>query len=302
MIEFARALTDALLLATEEGWSLALPNRVLGAGSSEKDALVENGSDSRFEWRPMKNGFAIAGAVRAIDSGGTRAAGEALYRDLLGNLGARRLYRVWNFVPRINELEEDLEVYQYFCYGRSEAFETAFADEFERRMPAASAVGTSGSHIGVLALAGDADAQYVENPLQIPAYRYPPQYGPRSPSFARGTVVASGGTQWLFISGTASIRGFETVHVGDLEAQIDLTLDNLRIVAKAADWSFERFSKGAEQRDFRVYVRRPEDFERVRQRLEGAYLRDGDRISYLQAEICRADLDVEIEVTLSRPR
>ena len=61
----------------------------------------------------------------------------------------------------------------------------------------------------------------VENPRQVSAYRYPPTYGPRvADLLARGAGrTSAAATIALFISGTASIVGHETVHQGDVRAQ-----------------------------------------------------------------------------------
>ncbi len=57
-------------------------------------------------------------------------------------------------------------------------------------MPAATGIGTSGEGVGFYFLTcrdGERAVKHVEN---SPAYRYPLQYGPKSPSFARGTLLS----------------------------------------------------------------------------------------------------------------
>jgi len=68
-------------------------------------------------------------------------------------------------------------------------------------------------------LASPARARALENPRQISAYRYPRDYGPDSPTFSRAAIAAATVGQQLFISGTASILGHESVHIGDAGAQ-----------------------------------------------------------------------------------
>src|SRR3546814_7354125 len=59
----------------------------------------------------------------------------------------------------------------------------------------------------------------VENPRQVSAYRYPRQYGPQQPSFARAMLPPPGSAMPLLLSGTASVVGHATAHVGELLAQ-----------------------------------------------------------------------------------
>ncbi|MGC4075211.1 MAG: hypothetical protein QM760_22460 [Nibricoccus sp.] len=47
-------------------------------------------------------------------------------------------------------------------------------------------------------------------------------------------MVEEGGRTWVFVSGTASIKGHVTVGVGSLREQIEGTLDNLRLISRAS--------------------------------------------------------------------
>ena len=103
----------------------------------------------------------------------------------------------------------------------------------------------------------------------------------------------------LFISGTASIVGHATVHIGDVRRQTEESLANIAAVrAVAAERAGVPFP--AEQLTYTVYVRRPADLAgRARgvraSRRRVAHSRAAQDALYLQADICRADLLVEIE-------
>ncbi len=260
----------------------------------------------------FRRGGLLVGHARAVFAeASVEADTRVLYGRVLAACGGKKLYRVWNYVPRINEHTGGLEHYRAFCKGRSLAFEAAFGAKFERQLSAASAVGSDGRTIEVIFAAGGAEPQHVENPEQVPAYRYPAEYGPRSPSFSRATVVEEGGQKWVFVSGTASIKGHATVGVGSLREQITATVDNLRLVSRASGLGGNLgASVGASQetgnggtgwaRSFKVYLRRAEDFAEARRALEGVLVfpERGDRVSWLRSDICRAELDIEIEATL----
>ena len=224
-------------------------------------------------------------------------ASRDLYRRLLRAAAGHSLYRIWNYVPAINAAEGGLENYRAFSAGRSLAFEEACGPEFPIVLPAASAVGCGGTALAAIFVAGRVAPRHVENPEQVPAYRYPLEHGPRAPSFSRATMVADGGRPLFFISGTAAIKGHGTVAPERLDAQLDCTLDNLRLVSESAGMG-EDFGAGRKfTRHFKVYLRRAADFAAAKKRLEGALFGPGDRVIWLQADLCRRALLVEVEAT-----
>ena len=133
----------------------------------------------------------------------------------------------------------------------------------------------------------------VENPRQVSAFHYPSLYGPRSPTFSRAALAHPPGQEILFVSGTASIVGHQTVHPGNVRAQTAECLDNIEaVLAEAAGVARSgRFAPG--DLGYRAYVRHPADLAAVRQ-VVMQRLCDAP-VVYVQADVCRADLLVEIE-------
>ena len=222
------------------------------------------------------------------------------YRDIFQSLDDStrpHLLRLWNYLPRINVDGGGLERYRQFNAGRQQAFLEAQRTAFEGA-PAACALGTSAGPLSIRFLAGRKAPTAVENPRQVSAYRYPATYGPRAPTFSRAALADMGNDHLaLLISGTASIVGHDTVHLGDVLAQIGETLRNLQAVITAADARCSaRFD--IRQLDCVVYVRHPADASRVRDALGQALGADSHTVRkaiFLQADICRSDLLVEIE-------
>jgi len=243
----------------------------------------------------------LAGYAAAAPGLDLEAATRDLYRKLFKVSRGIHLYRIWNYVPQINVVCEGLENYQRFCRGRSLTFEENFGRAFQDRLPAGSAVGTTGGSLIVCFVAGQAKPRYFENPRQVPAFEYPPDYGPRPPSFSRAALVQTGRTIRLFVSGTAAIRGHATVAPGQLEAQLKCTLENLRAIGESSGLG-PVFGHGEPwTRSFKVYVRHPADLPAVIAAFAELPLRPADRVLYLQADICRSDLVLEIEAELTRP-
>jgi Putative translation initiation inhibitor, yjgF family len=202
------------------------------------------------------------------------------------------LIRVWNYFPEINAIKNDIERYRGFSIGRHEAF-VRYQKKVEDS-PAACALGSHGGPLVIYFLAARSPGLQIENPRQISAYSYPKQYGPRSPTFSRATLAFQDTAQTLFISGTASILGHETVHPASVSLQTRETLVNIRAVIEQA------VLKGFAPVDFasdlalKVYVRHAEDFAEVVGIIQEE-LGTLSELIVLQADICRADLLVEIE-------
>lgn len=218
--------------------------------------------------------------------------------DFLQRSEYPNLIRVWNYFPWINAVEDGLERYRSFSVGRHEAFMRC-----ERNVedsPAACALGSYGGPLVIYFLASRFPGMQIENPRQISAYSYPQQYGPRSPTFSRATLAYKDDPRILFISGTASIIGHETVHPDSVSMQTRETLANIRVVIDQA------VLKGFPQVDFandmalKVYVRHARDIPAVMEIVREEYKYTSEVI-VLQADICRTDLLVEIEAVCWNP-
>lgn len=264
---------------------------VLGAQRCERFAATVGGVSFGYE-------------SETVSPGGIEAATAALYARLLARVGDRHLCRIWNYVPGINGQtgRPPLEVYRAFCRARALAFEAAWGAGFAQRLPAASAVGGEPGRLVVVFALGAHAPHCIENPEQVPAYRYPAEHGPRPPSFSRAARCLDADGEWVFVSGTAAIKGHRTVAPGELAPQLACTLDNLRLVGRAAELGADLGRGERWRRQFKVYLRHASDFATARQVLERELLDPSDEVVWLHADICRAELVVEIEATLYRPQ
>ncbi len=226
------------------------------------------------------NGDVLFGALGCDDADAHRAA--ACVHDRLIAVaraeGYPHLLRIWNYVRDINGIDDGLERYRAFCAGRYEVF-AKHGYSMRGDLPAASAVGMGGGGVASYFVAAREPVASVENPRQVNAWEYPPRYGSRSPSFSRATR----GAGLVFVSGTASVVGHETAHVGDVAAQLEETLVNLDAVVGAAGASAVLMMK--------VYVRRAADYALIAARLAERPV----PTIFLRVDLCRADLLVEIE-------
>ena len=219
----------------------------------------------------------------------------------LDRQGYPSLLRCWNYLHDINAGDADRERYKQFCVGRFQALSTA--PGFERQLPAGTAIGMAEPGLVIYFLAAKAPGQQVENPRQVPAFHYPRQYGPRSPSFSRATYTAGNGVAKLLVSGTASVIGHATQHPDNAALQLDETLANIQALLQHAS---KTHLDGADHgpwspQTLRVYLRDRRDYDFARARLEQALGRDAPVI-YVEGAICRTDLHVEIEGVYTAPR
>lgn len=293
-------------------WMPTVNARVLSPAGSMADVWhasgqTVSGSTGLVRWR--SNGHWLLGAIdlnEAVEQQGLAELAQRAYRDLFSTLdetGLPHLLRVWNYLPQINADGGGLERYRQFNLGRQQAFMDAERPAFEGA-PAACALGIQQGALSIRFLAGRTAPLPVENPRQVSAYRYPETYGPSAPTFSRAALAELGdGDVALFISGTASIVGHETVHAGDVRAQAQETLRNLSALLTTARVScnakFELSSLDAV-----VYVRHAADVAAVRQVIDeeiGAGSHFVAHAVYLEADICRSDLLMEIEAHAVAP-
>lgn len=239
----------------------------------------------------------VAGTAAASQRTPLEVATDLAYREMYAALAATgnpQLVRVWNYIPDINLDTHTLERYRQFNKARHEA-SVACGRAVAGSVPAASALGAAtGSPLTMYFLASRRTPAFIENPRQLSAYRYPTQYGPRSPAFSRATVLGEGREAMLFVSGTASIVGHRTLHAGDPAAQTRETLVNIKALLEQAAQRTGNGMLRLEALTYKVYVRDPKDLSAIRAELEST-LGPEAAVLYLKADICRRDLAVEIE-------
>ncbi|MDB5333848.1 MAG: hypothetical protein JWP03_4999 [Phycisphaerales bacterium] len=216
--------------------------------------------------------------------------------------------RIWNHLPQIHApAGEGLDRYMTFNAGRFKAYRDWFGgtSAFECLVPSASAVGHDGEDLVVHALGSRSPGLAIANPRQVAPYHYSRRFGPRPPCFARATALPGEGDRpgLIFVGGTASIRGEDSIHPQCLRRQTEETFDNLAHLILAADVGpdgtddfsqdqraacFARFS------ELRVYHVREDDRAAIASMVEEAF-GPATNVEYVRADLCRAELLVEIE-------
>ncbi|MGI6137548.1 MAG: Rid family hydrolase [Candidatus Hydrogenedentales bacterium] len=218
---------------------------------------------------------------------------EELFHNLeealaLANMDFTHVVRTWFYN------KDMLQWYDSFNEVR-----TAFFQErglFDRFVPASTGIGCRNGKdaaliAGVLAVAAHSQSltpTEVLSPLQCPSFEY-------GSAFSRAMEFTAGGLRRLYISGTASIEpGGLSVHLGDVRAQIELTLDVVEaiLVSRGMTWdcttrSIAYFKHAEDAPNFATALK-----ERGMPSLPGVIA---------HTDICRDDLLFELELDAIHP-
>ena len=277
---------------------LRVPLQPHGASPFEvwrSNGPIRSGRDGDIAW--STDGQLLFGAIELDEHEiGIEAAAERIYAQLIAfqaRSATPKLLRIWNYLDAITLGEGDTERYRQFCVGRARGM----GDFDTSNLPAATAIGRCDDQrtLQVYWLAACEAGTPVENPRQVSAYRCPREYGRQSPSFARAMLPPADGHMPLLLSGTASVVGHATQHVGELLAQIEETFTNfdalLGAARQRAPWLPAQFGPGTR---LKVYVRDRDDLPLVKAALDQRF---GDRVPrvLLHAAICRRELSMEID-------
>ncbi len=269
-------------------------------------ALQEYWRSPRIERRGTSQDFyyvcfgslMLAYAVFPEDKGGLQSLTHHIYKTLLA-LGREQGYpwmlRIWNHFPQIGAGEGGMNRYQQFCEGRRRAMlEDAQGQDIS--LPAVTTTGSQGPGFAIYVLASRKPGCALDNPRQTAPPDYPENLGPHGPSFCRGMAAyTDDGAPMLYLSGTASIAGHQTLHPHDVVQQTREVLRNHELVMAQAHLKDKTFPEQLQMLPFeKVYLKDPSSHEAVRRELD-AVLGPGLPRYFLHSDLCREDLALEME-------
>lgn len=229
------------------------------------------------------------------------------------NMDFSHVVRQWNYIENITgstHLEDgEKQNYQVFNDVRGLYYESS---DFTHGYPAATGIGMNYGGVVLEFIAADApgvmDILPIDNPLQVDAHHYSdevlvgkaiediPVKAP--PKFERAKLLVNKetGACLIYISGTAAIRGQETMAENDVEKQTRVTIENIANLVSPGNLKRYGVLIGQEILPFayfRVYVKNEADLSRVKQ-ICTPFFKDAPG-EYLISDICRESLLVEIE-------
>lgn len=205
---------------------------------------------------------------------GIEAAANVAYEFLLNQTSLYPVH-IRNFIPDILKEVDGTNTYKRFCSARKEFYDKNDITDF----PSACGVGSETEYLEVVAILSDVNPIRLSSRMQEEPSKYPSTFG--TPLFSRGSIVGDD----IFVSGTASIRGSETMFPGDVIAQLRLTLDAIRDIMSSQHKKLEDCS-------VITYVKHESDIPEVSAELK----KQGITSKIINVDICRDDLLVEIEI------
>ncbi len=210
------------------------------------------------------------------------------------------LIRTWNFFNAItDDVYSGFNNYQLFCSGRSRAYNqhTLVSQPY----PAATVIGTSNDELCIYFIAAKTAGIGIENTKQVSAFQYPSSYSEDPPLFSRALLHRNSQQQLLFISGTASITGHNTQFEGDVSRQTEVCLDNIQQLISTAytEHQFANISL-TDLSQVKVFIKHSQHLDSVQTVIQHS-IGISAPVIYLQGDMCRSDLLVEIEAIAISP-
>ncbi len=227
------------------------------------------------------------------------------------------IFRQWNYIPQITAMDDnDYQHYQAFNDSRSEFYR--LADWSKNGYPAATGIGMDCGAVTVdLIAVKPLNKKFriipIDNDLQLAAHVYTQEVligangdkieGRSTPKFERAKALGSADEGYIcFISGTAAIRGEESMESRDAAVQTIQTMENVEHLISDHTcniYNIELSSKVREIHSARAYVKLPDDTEAIKEVVEDRW--PDTSVIYLLADVCREELLIEIEVVANMP-
>lgn len=217
-------------------------------------------------------------------------------------LSVSDISRQWNYIEQITGMRGERQNYQEFNDARTEFYASG---DWGEGYPAATGIGTSFGGVMV-----EIDAAHLiggravslDNSLQVAAHEYSRNVlvGSKilsTPKFERAKAIDYGnGNVKVYISGTAAIRGEQSLSGVGIVEQTVATLENIEWLCSVDNLRHYGIecSGGVSYKVFRVYLKFRSDYLVAREIIEKRY-GVGLPVAYLLTDVCREELLVEVE-------
>lgn len=213
--------------------------------------------------------------------------GEVLSNE---RFGINSIVRQWNYIEDITLCQGHDQHYQMFNNARSEFYSSV---SWDNGYPAATGIGSSCGGVlidfdAVIKKTDKCDITPIDNKLQVAAHAYSDNVlleagkNKTTPKFERAKSLSLSDGRIVYISGTAAIRGEESLTGVGISRQLIITLENIQQLIGNSNIAL-----------FRVYLKNKEFYNPV----HDYFLQRGldISISYLLTDVCRDELLIEIE-------
>lgn len=303
---------------------VAQPPRTMGLAMEVHEVLLIAGRD-RIEYRRQEEMPYITiereGCKRLFLSGITgdvlhqtiREQSHEVFAKIAGvlereHMPVSTIIRQWNYIEKITAYDATgHQHYQDFNDARSLFYHGV---EWTAGYPAATGIGTQWGGIMIdldALLCKDKTVQVcgVDNPLQVAAHAYSQEVllgetdevllQKTTPKFERAKAVWKEDHGFVYVSGTAAIRGEQSLEGVGIAKQTLTTLENIEYLVSRENLNRSGIpaTDDATLITFRVYVKHWEDMEEAKRTVTERYP-DLPAI-YTLTDVCRSELLIEIE-------
>ncbi|MGL4852794.1 MAG: Rid family hydrolase [Phocaeicola sp.] len=200
------------------------------------------------------------------------------------------IVRQWNYIERITDFDGSEQRYQMFNNARSDFYQKAL---WTKGYPAATGIGMD---LGGLLVDLDAVVLYdeahkivpIDNKLQVAAHAYSAEVleeadnKKTTPKFERAKSIDMHEHRLIYISGTAAIRGEDSLRDMEIEEQTVVTMENIAQLIDDAPLVL-----------LRVYLKEASFYAKAQEVLNRNY--SHIPTLYTVADVCREELLIEIE-------
>lgn len=230
---------------------------------------------------------------------------EAILR--LEDFSFTDIVRQWNYIENILDTKNNEQNYQIFNDIRTQFYNK---HGLTNCFPAATGIGIKEGGI-IIEIHAVKNINFtiadITNPLQTDAFDYTEKVlegtatsglkNKTTPKFSRAKLIANQASAQILISGTASIQGEETIGIDNIEKQTNVTIENIgHLISEEAisKHILPTLTNNTTTELVRVYIKNREDYQNVKDICEA--LLPCENTMYVEADICRDNLLVEIEV------
>lgn len=220
------------------------------------------------------------------------------------------IVRQWNYIERITEYDGDYQNYQ--CLNDARTHFYLKDKKWKTGYPAATGIGTmfGGIIIDFDAVKTKSEKELfitkLDNKLQVPAHVYSQEVllgtedeklkEKTTPKFERGKTLVYGNSAISYVSGTAAIRGEESLETMDIIRQTTVTMENIDFLISLEnlkEYGVKANLGKPSYKTLRVYLKNKADLYKVQKYMDEKYPRIHK--CYLKADVCREELLIEIE-------
>ena len=140
-----------------------------------------------------------------------------------------RLIKIWHYIPDLLKVYKNKKTnYSLLCEARESIYKEYYKN---LNYPAATVIGTNSDNILVYFFSVRCNSyKVIENSRQVSSYNYPQNIFLEKPMFSRAVSFKLSGDlkKQTIISGTASIRGYESVYTKDVLNQLNESIENYK--------------------------------------------------------------------------